>query len=202
MCSSGGGRCGLSRHPGEGREGGIFIAGRWHQHDGTDPHRSGDPGDGQLYCRQAQVPGRPDALHLYTLSPQTKGVVKNLKDEVRITAIYQLAGKRGAEGQRARDLLKRYKDISPKIKFEMLDPVAEPAKAMAKGVQTMDVIWDGVRRAQGDGLPSAAGDLQRHPQGDPPGGRREVYPLPAGERDIESAPSAMASPTRKTFWRS
>ncbi|NLB95960.1 MAG: GldG family protein [Armatimonadetes bacterium] len=113
--------------------------------------------------------------HLYTLSPQTKEVVKNLKDEVQITAIYQLAGRRGAEGQRARDLLKQYKDISPKIKFEMLDPVAEPAKAMAKGVQTMDVIW----------VES--------------GGRKEtVYTV--GEQEISSAILKVTRPEKKKVY--
>ena len=202
LSASGGRRCGLSRYPGKAAKAVLFnpstgaginttaltlivlailvmvnyIAGRHkHQIDLT---------------RQ----------HLYTLSPQTKEVVKNLKDEVQITAIYQLAGRRGFEGQRARDLLQQYKDVSPKIKFEMLDPVADPAKAMAKGVQTMDVIWveSGGRKETvytvGEQEVSSAILKVTRPE------RRRSISSSAAARH-ESC-GAMASPTRRAFWRS
>lgn len=126
--------------------------------------------------------------NLYTLSPQTKEVVKALKEEVQLTAVYQLAGRRGAEGQRARDLLKQYKDLSPKVKFEMLDPVADPAKAMAKGIQSTDMIWveSGGRKETvytvGEQEISSAILKATRPQ------KKKVYFLFGhGERDIESS---------------
>lgn len=79
---------------------------------------------------------------LYSLSPQTKEVVKNLKDEVQITGFYAMAGRSASEGYRANDLLRQYKDLSPKIKVEMIDPVANPGKATAKGFSGYsNVIW-------------------------------------------------------------
>ncbi|NLC56560.1 MAG: GldG family protein [Armatimonadetes bacterium] len=79
---------------------------------------------------------------LYSLSPQTKEVVKNLKEEVQITGFYSLAGRGASEGYRANDLLRQYKDLSPKVKVEMIDPVANPGKATTKGFTGYgNVIW-------------------------------------------------------------
>ncbi|MDH7571195.1 MAG: GldG family protein, partial [Armatimonadota bacterium] len=112
---------------------------------------------------------------LYTLSPQTKEVLKNLKDEVKATAFYQLAGRGGAEGQKARDLLKQYQDACKKFKFEMVDPVAQPAKAAQLGVTSLNVVW----------LES--------------GGRKEtVYSL--GEQELTSAIIKVTRPTKKKIY--
>ncbi|HEX2998703.1 MAG TPA: hypothetical protein VHR86_00425, partial [Armatimonadota bacterium] len=42
---------------------------------------------------------------LHTLSPQTRDVLKGLKEPITITAFYQLSGRGGMEGQQARELL-------------------------------------------------------------------------------------------------
>lgn len=69
---------------------------------------------------------------MYTLSPQTKEVVKGLKDDITITAFYPKSGQAAADGDRARDLLRQYRDISPKIKYDVIDPLRDKAKAEQK----------------------------------------------------------------------
>ncbi len=61
---------------------------------------------------------------IYSLSPQTIKVLKNLKGELKITAFYPQE-----ISFRAEDTLKLYKIYSPKIKYEIIDPNKNPGIA-------------------------------------------------------------------------
>lgn len=114
---------------------------------------------------------------LYTLSPQTKEILKGLKTDVQLTGFYPMAGRGASEGYRARDLMRQYSDASRHIKFELIDPVADPARATAKAGSSVysQQLW----------VES--------------GGRREtVYSL--GEQEITSAILKVTRPERKKIY--
>ncbi len=61
---------------------------------------------------------------IYSLSPQTIKVLKNLKKDLSIKAFYSDTGTRVAE-----DTLKLYRFYSPKIRYEIIDPNKNPGLA-------------------------------------------------------------------------
>jgi ABC-type uncharacterized transport system involved in gliding motility auxiliary subunit len=65
----------------------------------------------------------------YSLSEQTAKIVKGLKQDATIT--YFNPTTRFREGK---DLLEQYKNLSPKVKVEYLDPEKEPMRAREAGV--------------------------------------------------------------------
>ncbi|MCX6592243.1 MAG: GldG family protein [Acidobacteria bacterium] len=67
----------------------------------------------------------------YSLSDQTEKVVKNLKQEVKIT-YFDKADRFPA----AKDLLDRYSTMSTKLKVEYIDPYKKPTIAKAAGIKT------------------------------------------------------------------
>ncbi len=65
----------------------------------------------------------------FSLSDQTKSLLKNLKKDVRVTAFFQ------NENQgRMEDLLKSYRFQSPKFHYEFVDPDKKPAMAKQYGI--------------------------------------------------------------------
>ncbi len=66
----------------------------------------------------------------FSLSDQTTKVVSGLKDDVKITYF-----QKARELQRGQDRLKIYEKLSPKIKVDFVDPVAEPGKTQAYDVR-------------------------------------------------------------------
>lgn len=62
---------------------------------------------------------------MYTLSEQTKGIVKNLEEEVTIYVIAQ----RGNESGVLLNVLEKYKALSSKLKVEVKDPAVYPTFA-------------------------------------------------------------------------
>ena len=60
----------------------------------------------------------------YSLSDQTKKVLGNLKEDVKITYF-----QRSAESAAGQDRMKEYQTASPRVKVEFVDPIASPAKA-------------------------------------------------------------------------
>jgi ABC-type uncharacterized transport system involved in gliding motility auxiliary subunit len=66
----------------------------------------------------------------FSLSDQTTKVVTGLKEDVKVTYF-----QRGRELQRGQDRLKTYQSLSPKIKVEFVDPVANPGKTQAYDVR-------------------------------------------------------------------
>ncbi|MBI3946840.1 MAG: GldG family protein [Armatimonadetes bacterium] len=136
---------------------------------------------------------------LYSLSPQTKEVLKGLKGEVELTGFYQLAGRSASEGFRARDLMRQYHDASKQVKFEIIDPVADPARATAKagGSVYSQQLWveSGGRKETvytlGEQELTSAILKATRPQ------KKKVYFLFGhGERDIESSEQGGMGPAR------
>src|SRR5438045_2493718 len=66
----------------------------------------------------------------FSLSDQTKKVVGNLKDDVKISYF-----DRSSNFSTAKDLLDRYETLSPKLKVEYIDPDKKPQLAKAAGVK-------------------------------------------------------------------
>jgi ABC-type uncharacterized transport system involved in gliding motility auxiliary subunit len=66
----------------------------------------------------------------YSLSDQTKKILANLKEDVKITYFQRSANM--AAGQ---DRMKMFQSASPRIKLEFVDPLQSPAKAQAMEVK-------------------------------------------------------------------
>jgi ABC-type uncharacterized transport system involved in gliding motility auxiliary subunit len=80
----------------------------------------------------------------YSLSDQTKKVVGELKEDIKITYFERTA--RMAGGQ---DRLKEFEALSPRIKVEFVDPLAKPAKAQeydVKGPWPILIVERGTKR--------------------------------------------------------
>jgi hypothetical protein len=72
----------------------------------------------------------------YSLKPQTKAVLRDLKAPVTLVSLYSSQSRRGADrnddqAQRVRDLLEEYRSGSRNIDVQIIDPVESPAKADA-----------------------------------------------------------------------
>jgi ABC-type uncharacterized transport system involved in gliding motility auxiliary subunit len=81
----------------------------------------------------------------YSLSDQTKKVVRGLKDEVRVVYFQRAAEMEGAGPDRVRE----YQSLSPRVKVEFIDPIAKPARAReldVKGPWPSIVIERGEKR--------------------------------------------------------
>lgn len=72
----------------------------------------------------------------YSLSDQTEKVVKGLKQDVKVTYFDD-----ASSFPRAKDLLDRYSNLSPKLKVEYIDPNKKPNVARAAGVKTLGVTF-------------------------------------------------------------
>ena len=81
----------------------------------------------------------------FSLSEQTVKVVKNLKQDVRITYF-----DKGSEFTRARDLLDRYDNLSTKLKVDYVDPDKKPQLAKVAGVRNYGavIIENGARKEE------------------------------------------------------
>src|ERR1700733_5821983 len=85
----------------------------------------------------------------FTLSDETKKVTGNLKHDV---TIYYF--NRSDSYDQARDMFDRYKNLSPKIKVEYVDPDKKPDVARVEGARAMgDIIVDnGVKKETAKGI--------------------------------------------------
>ncbi len=61
---------------------------------------------------------------VFSLSPQSTNVVKNLQEDINVQAFVE-----GGVNPELRDLLQSYAYVSPKMKFEMVDPDRQPELA-------------------------------------------------------------------------
>lgn len=71
----------------------------------------------------------------FSLSDQTKKIIASLQDDLRFTAFF----KSNTEG-RAEDLLLEYSNLSPRVKYEFIDPDKQPAIAKNYGIQSYGTI--------------------------------------------------------------
>jgi ABC-type uncharacterized transport system involved in gliding motility auxiliary subunit len=69
----------------------------------------------------------------YTLSDQTKKLVKGLAKDVHVTAFLRLDQ---PDRRPADDLLRQYADLSPKFRYEIVDPDRNPGRAKKYGITT------------------------------------------------------------------
>ncbi len=67
----------------------------------------------------------------FSLSPQTRNVLKNLKRDVRIIAFVKAQDQKPVE-----DILKSYRFYASRLKFEFVDPDRKPSTAKLYGVTT------------------------------------------------------------------
>jgi len=76
-------------------------------------------------------------MGVFSLSPQTENILKNLEQEVKITAFFadQSKGK-----DRAQDLFDNYRKQTRKIKIEIIDPDKKPAIAKRYGITDYDMV--------------------------------------------------------------
>jgi len=72
---------------------------------------------------------------VFSLSPQSVSVVKNLKDDLQIQAFVE-----GGLNPELRDLLENYHYQSPKIKFELIDPDRQPEAAEKYHITTYNTV--------------------------------------------------------------
>ncbi len=74
---------------------------------------------------------------VYTLSPQTIGVLKGLKQEVKISGFFaEGSGKLGS----AKEIFENYHHESSKVKYEFIDPDKKPAVAKQYGITEYDTV--------------------------------------------------------------
>lgn len=85
----------------------------------------------------------------YTLSDQTKKILSNLKSDINVYYFDT-----SANYDRARDMLDRYANLSPKLKVSYVDPDKKPDVARFEGARAMgDVIVDsGTKKETAKGL--------------------------------------------------
>ncbi len=81
----------------------------------------------------------------FSLSEQTEKIVKNLKQDVKIS-YYDKAG----AFDRSRDLLDRYKNLSPKVTVDFLDVAKKPLETRAAGVKALGtaIVQTGLKKEE------------------------------------------------------
>jgi ABC-type uncharacterized transport system involved in gliding motility auxiliary subunit len=73
--------------------------------------------------------------NLFSLSPQSKKIVRELKDDVQIKAFF-----RPGNQQRIRDLLEEYSNHSNRFKYEMIDPDISPGLVKQYNIEKYGTI--------------------------------------------------------------
>lgn len=73
----------------------------------------------------------------YSLSPQTVKILAGLKSEVRVTGFFQGEGPMKEKGK---DLFDQYAHTSRQIKYEIVDPDRNPARAKAAAINRYDTV--------------------------------------------------------------
>ncbi len=130
----------------------------------------------------------------FSLSPQSRKIVKELKKDVTIYSFNRQAG-----GQSSRDLLDLYSDASPKVSVRYVDPDRDPALARQYDVHTYGtiIVSSGERhyQAQGadeEGVTNALIHLLT--------GQKSVYFLQGhGERELSGTGREGFSDLKKAF---
>ncbi len=134
----------------------------------------------------------------YSLSDQTEKIVRELKQDVKIS-YYDRTDRFGA----AKDLLDRYANLSPKLKAEYIDPYKKPALAREAGVKTegSGFVEVGAKREEIKSITEEeiTGALIRALKG---GERTVCFVAGSGERSIEDTRGAGFSQLKETLEKS
>ena len=77
------------------------------------------------------------ATHRFSLAPQTKGVLDEVKAPLKVTAFLNNAG---ATARDARFLLARYHELNRHISFSVVDPDADPTAARRYGISQYSTV--------------------------------------------------------------
>ena len=72
----------------------------------------------------------------HSLAPQTIKVLENLSKDINVTGFFTTEG---PQYEQARALYSLYARVSPKFKFELVDPVRQPGVARAAGIKQPNV---------------------------------------------------------------
>lgn len=92
----------------------------------------------------------------YTLSDQTVKAVRGLGTDVKATAFYRPPGRDVFEDRRAaEDLLRRYANLSPRFRYEFVDPDRDPGRARRYGISQYGTAVLEARAAQPSPPPTA-----------------------------------------------
>lgn len=131
----------------------------------------------------------------YSLSDQTAKVAKALKQDVSITYF-----DRSAEFPRARDLLDRYANLSPRLKVEYVDLEKKPQLARSLGVRTLGTIFvqAGAKREEAKSVTEEeiTGALIRALK---TGDRNACFVTGSGERTIDDPGRGGLSATKESL---
>jgi ABC-type uncharacterized transport system involved in gliding motility auxiliary subunit len=73
----------------------------------------------------------------YTLSPQTISVLKEVKQDIKVSGFF---GQNSKKVDSAKDLFENYKHETSKFKYELIDPDRKPAIAKQYGVTEYDTV--------------------------------------------------------------
>lgn len=76
-------------------------------------------------------------MGVFSLSPQTESILKNLEKEVKITAFFAEQSK---VKDRAKDLFDNYRKQTNKVKIDIVDPDKKPAIAKRYGITDYDTV--------------------------------------------------------------
>jgi ABC-type uncharacterized transport system involved in gliding motility auxiliary subunit len=71
----------------------------------------------------------------HSLAPQTIKVLENLSNDINVTGFFT---SEGVQYEQARSLFDLYAKVSPKFKYELVDPVRQPGLARAAGITKAD----------------------------------------------------------------
>lgn len=83
---------------------------------------------------------------IHTLAPESLNAVRQISEETRIVLFIQEADPRR---ERLQTLVRRYADANPRVTVEIVDPIRDPLKAIAYGLQgqeTAAYVEQGTRR--------------------------------------------------------
>ncbi|MFQ6112813.1 MAG: Gldg family protein [bacterium] len=131
----------------------------------------------------------------FSLSEQTRKIIASLKDDLRFVAFF----KSNSQG-RAKDLLSEYSNLSPKVKFELIDPERQPAIAKNYGIQSYGTIVveygansEKITSSTEENLTNAIIKVTREK-------KKKIYFLTGhGERDIEDVERSGMASARKAI---
>ncbi|HEY7338911.1 MAG TPA: GldG family protein [Bryobacteraceae bacterium] len=118
----------------------------------------------------------------FTLSDQSQKIVKNLKQDLTITYWGQ-----PSQFPNARDLMDRYKSLSPKVNAEYLDADKKRTQAIAAGVKALPTIYVQVGNKKEEAKTLTEEDVTGAMVRALKGGDREVcFVLGSGEHSADS----------------
>lgn len=134
----------------------------------------------------------------YSLSDQTEKVVKGLKQDVTVTYFDETTG-----FSKAKDLLDRYSNLSPKLKVDYVDPNKKPQLAKAAGVKTYGTtfvnVGDKREEVKGISEEELTGALVRVLKG---GERNVCFVQGSGEHSLEDTRGAGYSQLKESLEKS